>query len=431
MKIKIKKSKMFVFCFLILFFLLFFSDLSAQTQWTKYAANPVITKGPASWDIIAIGQPTVLFENDTIKMWYAGVGADMKARICYAISTDGINWIKHSNPVLDVGGLGEWDRGWLDTPEIVRDNTGYKLYYYGDTVQQFAAINSAIGLASSSDGINWTKNPNNPVFTKGNTTDWDGSWVESPAVIYDISSGMYRMWFNGVDTNTWKVLIGVATSFDGVNWIKHTGNPVLSASTWGGYDDMWLGTPAVLHDNNGYEMWYASTSSNSYNLNTQAFDTVNICYATSLDGYSWIKYFSNPLFNTFTLPYDSLLDTGGPWAPDVIYDAGTCTYKMWFETYNGFMFATAPKVNTFDAYRYNLDNLSIYPNPFSFSTTIKAKNLDNATIEVYDNLARLVWQRNVKNENEIEFFKEDLKSGLYYIHIINNNSLLFGKMIIE
>jgi len=240
-------TKLFcVLCDILFCVMLLVSTASAQVQWTKYASNPVITPGPASWDIIAIGQPTALLENDTIKMWYAGVGTDMKARICYAWSLDGFNWIKHANPVMDVGAAGSWDSGWLDTPEIVRDNTGYKLYYYGDTAQQNAAISSAIGLAYSPDGINWTREASNPVFIKGTFGDWDGTWVESPTIVWDSISGLYSMWYNGVDTATWKVLIGLATSSDGVSWTRYAGNPVLNTGAWGSCDDIWLGTPALL-----------------------------------------------------------------------------------------------------------------------------------------------------------------------------------------
>lgn len=366
-------TKLFcVSCDILFCVMLLVSTASAQVQWTKYASNPVITLGPASWDIIAIGQPTALLENDTIKMWYAGVGTDMKARICYAWSLDGFNWIKHANPVLDVGAAGSWDSGWLDTPEIVRDNTGYKLYYYGDTAQQNAAISSAIGLAYSPDGINWTREASNPVFIKGTFGDWDGTWVESPAIVWDSISGLYSMWYNGVDTATWKVLIGLATSSDGVSWTRYAGNPVLNTGAWGSYDDMWLGTPALLKIGGQYQLWYSGTRAASYNVALQRFDTISICYASSSDGISWNKSSSNPLFNTFTAPYDSLVDTGGPWGPDVVYLEGTETYMMWYESFGGFGLATAPVDHTRLNERQET-SLLMFPNPASDRVTVGAE----------------------------------------------------------
>ncbi|MDD3686243.1 MAG: hypothetical protein PHE56_05690 [Bacteroidales bacterium] len=52
-------------------------------------------------------------------MWYPGVGNDGKARLCYATSLDGIEWTKYS-VVMDFGSDGEWDRGWIDTPNVVK-----------------------------------------------------------------------------------------------------------------------------------------------------------------------------------------------------------------------------------------------------------------------------------------------------------------------
>jgi len=407
-------------------------NIYSQTQWTKYAGNPVLVKGPDAWDAIGIGQPTVLWENDTIKMWYIGVGADFKGRLCYAYSLDGINWVKHNNIVMDVGGAGAWDRGWLDTPEIVRDSSGYKLYYYGDTAWQFSAINSAIGVAYSTDGINWTKEASNPIFTKGTTGEWDDTWVESPAVIFDYNiNGPYKMWYNGMDTTTWRVQIGLATSMDGITWVKHTGNPVLSNGNWGTYDDMWLGTPAVLYDGNAFEMWYSSTAASSYNVNTQAFDTVGICYATSTDGINWVKHPLNPVFNTFTAPYDSLLDSKGPWAADVVFNPNTQTYMLWFEAAGGFMLATAPKDNVTIADKIHSESVNIYPNPASeyfIFENMKDNLVKACQIIVYDVLGREVAREPV-TEKITRIETSYWPSGVYILNWINNNTIISRKLI--
>lgn len=407
-----------------------------QTNWTKYNNNPVLVKGPDNFDLIAIGQPTILFENDTIKMWYAGVGTDMKSRICFAYSTDGINWIKHNQPVINVGNSGTWDCGWLDTPEIVKDNTGYKLYYYGDTVQQFSGISSAIGVAFSTDGINWTKYSGNPIFTKGNIGDWDGTWVESPAINFDSNTGEYKMWYNGVDTATWKINIGLATSNDGINWTKYANNPVVTTGNWGTYDDMWLGTPTILKIDNYYEMWYAATASNSYNYSTSSFDTVSICYTTSIDGISWTKHFNNPLFNTYTLPYDSLVDRGGPWAPCVIYNHNTNNYMMWYEAHGGnanytFSLATAPRTNT-SITENNQTDYNVFPNPMSSSATIRTiKIFENATLQMFNSIGQCVLLIERVNGKEIEINKGNLKSGVYLLLIRNAENNLTTKLLIE
>jgi len=405
----------------------------SQTQWTKYANNAVLTKGPEKWDNVAIGQPTCLFENDTIKMWYAGVGSDMKARICYAYSIDGIMWTKNPEPVMDVGEPGEWDRGWLDTPEIIKDESGYKLFYYGDTVWQFSAISSAMGLAYSDDGINWTREATNPVFTKGNPGDWDGTWVESPAVLYDHETGKYSMWYNGMDTNSWKVQIGLATSDDGINWSRYSGNPVITNGSSGSYDDIWLGTPAVLYKYDHYEMWYAATSSASYNPVLAKFDTVSICFAISYDGISWDKNTANPLFNTFTPPYDSLIDEGGPWAPDAIFDDNSNEYKMWYEAVGGLSLATAPNTNAaIDDQILSNKDLIVYPNPFENILNIRSsQSFNNASIMVFNPLGSCVFIKNEVNGNEIRLKIGGFTAGIYFIFIQEGNNFYKSTVIVK
>lgn len=426
-----KKSalKLFAAFFLFQFFL---PEIRAQVEWTKYTGNPVIAKGPDVFDINAIGQPTVLLENDTFRMWYAGVGNDWKARICYAYSTDGINWVKHTGAVIDVGGPGEWDRGWLDTPEIVKDNTGYKLYYYGDTLWQPAAINSSMGVAFSSDGINWVKYAGNPVLTKGNYGDWDGTWVESPAVLFDSVSNQYKMWYNGVDTLTWKIQIGLATSGDGINWVKYAGNPVLTTGNWGMYDDIWLGTPAVIKKGNYFEMWYSSACTNSYNPFTQSFDTLGICFAYSTDGIIWVKHSENPLFNTFTVPYDTLVDSGGPWAADVVFVPSQNSYMMWFETISGLSLATATVTSSEIIYYTHLKEVYVYPNPFTDNTYITtAKPLTGACLTVYSSLGKIVFTRHNINGNQIYFNRGSLQPGVYLFVLRESAGCISGRFVVR
>lgn len=431
-----KSYNQYQFLTILVLIIIMKTSLFAQTQWVKHPGNPVLDKGPASWDILAIGQPTVLYENDTIKMWYGGVGSDWKSRICYAWSLDGINWTKHSNPVMDVGGPGEWDRGWLDTPEILKDGSGYKMLYYGDTAWQSSEINSSIGIAYSLDGINWTKEVSNPVFVKGNPGDWDGTWVESPALFYDSIAGLYKMWYNGVDTSTWKIQIGLATSANAVTWTRHPSNPVLSNNYWGVYDDMWMGTPAVLHNGNHFELWYSSTSASSFNTGTMSFDTVNICFATSADGISWIKHASNPLFNTYTAPHNPSIDKGGPWAPDVIFIPATDTYMMFFEAEGGtsdytISLATAQKDTLSQILEKNSIRATVFPNPFSTSTYVSFhREMKNATLSIIDTPGKIVrTYRNVCG-SAFEIAKENIGAGIYLLIVEECGQILYRSRII-
>ena len=59
-------------CIVMLIGILTGSSL-AQTEWTKYAGNPVLDVGPAgSWDSYEVLKPNILFDGNEYKMWYSG-----------------------------------------------------------------------------------------------------------------------------------------------------------------------------------------------------------------------------------------------------------------------------------------------------------------------------------------------------------------------
>ena len=92
--------------FHILFFccLIFEQNISAQTTWVKHP-SPVLERSATfpDWKGLATGDPFVMLDNDTLKMWYAGVGWVSAfddcphVRIGYAWSLDGINWNEYAN----------------------------------------------------------------------------------------------------------------------------------------------------------------------------------------------------------------------------------------------------------------------------------------------------------------------------------------------
>jgi len=242
------------------------------------------------------------------------------------------------------------------------------------------------------------------------------------------------MWYNGVDTATWKLQIGLATSSDGILWTRHAANPVVTVGNWGDYDDIWLGTPAVIRKSGIYEMWYSSASTQSYNVVTEKFDTVGLCFAYSTDGINWTKHANNPLFNTYTAPYDSVIDDGGPWAADVIYDINNDEYKMWFETFNGFSLATAPNINIGIESKQELNNnLTAYPNPSSSIVTIEFDNPthEKHTINIYNYIGECVKSINNIYSNKLVVKMENLSDGMYFIELRNNQEIIAIEKIIK
>lgn len=187
----------------------FFDDFN-DGIWTKYESNPVITR-TERWEERAVCEPSVLFENGIFKMWYMGCrqSSGHDASLGYATSKDGFVWKKYpGNPILS------------DPKEAIIRTTVIK---HKNTYYLFASNyswNDAAGVISrwtSKDGLTWTDK-----VAVLHPTKEEGQH-DNTAVIVD-DDGTWRMIFA---TNGRGGPMGYAYSSNGINWTKHPGNPVL------------------------------------------------------------------------------------------------------------------------------------------------------------------------------------------------------------
>jgi hypothetical protein len=235
-------------------------------SWTKHNSNPVLEKGPpGSWDDSDIVQPVVIKDDPLFKMWYLGTDGS-KGRVGYATSTDGANWTKYAgNPVMDVGPAGSFESINVVPQSMHFDGTTYHLTYFG-----YPGLR--IGYATSSDGINWTKNANNPVFAAHNHD-----------LVYDGS--IYNLWYEDGKT------ISYATSTDYSKWTKYDYNPVLAIP--GKYPAQ----PKVLFDGEYYRMWYVDVDALNIKLATSK------AYQHELGAYSYVGLLTSvPIYTQHIKP---------------------------------------------------------------------------------------------------------------------------------
>ena len=384
--------------------LLFFScqNTQAQISWTKYNQNPVYGWG---------SQPSVIFENDTFKMWFAYGIVDnippdsLKIVVGYATSTDGINWTDYSaNPVFDAESDSSWDSRVHDTPFVLHDSSGYKMWYTGSDHIGYPWADSlvmVIGYATSPDGINWTKYPD-PVLTKGPSGSWERLWLESPSVIYE--NGEYKMWYTGESTETGSSLsqVGYATSPDGINWTKYPGNPVLEVDQT---NDYIVGISSVVKVDSTYFMFYnGATQADAIDGKLDSA-TVNLAYSD--DGINWTKYYANPLMTPVYPGIDG--DTIKPWAPAVVFKNDT--FYMWYE---GICLATSPLTFTNITNRKQKNDIYLYPNPVTNTFIIKQNNLSE--VAIYSLQGVLLRKIPVASSaNPIKIDVSDLPKGVYIV----------------
>ena len=227
-------------------------------NWIKNSNNPILDVSyGTSWDSLGVETATVIYDslapvNQRYKMWYSGQYFDsIRYDIGYAYSADGINWVKHPNPVLTVGNNISWEGGFIEGPSVIHELGIYKMWYAA-----YSLINGKvnIGYATSSDGINWQKHLSNPILSVS-ANAWDSIYVQDPEV--KKINNLYYMWYGGADRyDNYGQQTGLATSVDGINWQKSIFNPVLSKGLHGSWDANTASFPAVILDNDTLKMWY-------------------------------------------------------------------------------------------------------------------------------------------------------------------------------
>ncbi len=232
-------------------------------------------------------------------------GLGSRFQIGLATSTDGITWTKAaSNPILPYGQPGSFDADHVDYPSVIYHNNKYWMWYTG-----WSSGVRQIGLATSLDGVNWTKYSGNPVLTVGPISAWDAQGAAVPCVIYD---GKFKMWYHG--KGLYPQAAGYAESVDGINWQKHAGNPVLVPLP-GSWESNVIGINSVEKVGGIYQMWYGGNDGS----------TTRFGYAISGDGVRWERFGGNPILSPGT---GSAWDSGPLGGFFVLRESNA--YKMWY-----------------------------------------------------------------------------------------------------
>jgi predicted GH43/DUF377 family glycosyl hydrolase len=147
--------------------------------------------------------------------------------------------------VLDLGNQGDYDDKSIESPIVIKMGPGsFVMWYRGQT---FSDQIGRIMRATSSDGLKWTKT--GVVLLP--TETYEGNKPDPMSVIYE--NGIFKMWYGG---EGYGGCACYATSPDGINWTKYTGNPVLR-KTSGSWDNEGAGGQhTVIKIGDKYYMYY-------------------------------------------------------------------------------------------------------------------------------------------------------------------------------
>ncbi len=218
---------------------------SVSPEW-ELLPGPVLTRGPeGEWDSVDVLNPSIVQHERLYYNLYSGYDGHTW-HTGLATSTDGIAWTKRGK-VLSPEPL-TWEGGYIAANGSVLRFGGEFLYWYqaGDPPR--------IGLANSRDALNWVKRPT-PVLETGPRGSWDERGVADPYVIE--AGGKLYLYYLGQDRAR-RQRLGVAVSADGIAWTKLRSNPILEIGEPGAFDETGLGEPAVWAFGGRYWMLYTA-----------------------------------------------------------------------------------------------------------------------------------------------------------------------------
>lgn len=153
-----------------------YATATNETTWTPLA-NPVFSYGsPGSWDDDKVFYPRVLHNGQSFEMFYVGERSDGRSQFGYAMSVDGLSWTRSpENPVLRRGPM-TWDAQDFYALEILLHQGMYHMWYGGTSV--FGAIQWRGGYAVSPKGMAVSVSPQS--LNVGDSV-WVRARVDSPA----------------------------------------------------------------------------------------------------------------------------------------------------------------------------------------------------------------------------------------------------------
>jgi hypothetical protein len=167
---------------------------NSNSTWNRgsYGPGDVIYNPSGSDTIVDPVDKASVWANKYV-MYYDGTGGSFEA-LGLAVSNDGVNWQGYNGGVSPVfagsGVAGSWDSIYATRATVVRvSDSSFAMWYSGGQT----SMDAGIGFATSTDGINWVRDADNPIFAATDGIAWRNVRTYTPMVIDD------QMWFTGKD----------------------------------------------------------------------------------------------------------------------------------------------------------------------------------------------------------------------------------------
>ena len=272
-----------------------------QGGWEKYESPVFGDETTAS-----VFDPFVVMIEDRYRLF---VSERKNSGIICTDSTDGTEWEKWK-VALEAGNKGSWEER-VNRASVCKIDGKWLMWYTGQSRN-----NSAIGIATSDDGIRFTRMQQKPILVP--SEPYEKGSVMNPCVLWDKDEEIFKMWYAAGEQFEPDVLC-YAESKDGINWERYANNPILEKSNEK-YDQCKVGGCDILKENDRYYMFY---------IGYQNVDTARVCMAESNDGiHNWVRSMDNPVIS----PEKKSWDADAVYKPTVVLNKQKNKLLMW---YNG------------------------------------------------------------------------------------------------
>lgn len=178
------------------------SDNWQLGPFERYEGNPILTPQGNSWEAKDVFNPAAWSDGETIYMLYraedsTGVGIwNGTSRVGLAKSSDGINFTREPDPVYEP--VDEWELpGGAEDPRVAKIEDRFYMTYTA-----YDGETARLALASSTDLETW--NRHGLILP-------DMGWTKAGAIVPQKINDRYWMYYG--DTNIW-----IAWSEDLINW---------------------------------------------------------------------------------------------------------------------------------------------------------------------------------------------------------------------
>jgi predicted GH43/DUF377 family glycosyl hydrolase len=196
-----------------------------------------------------------MWNGTLFSMYYRGRGPRFEnGAIGLATSTDGITWSKYAdNPILVPSAI---DARYMSNPAVVETSSLWGMWYVGRSASDPSTSQILRVLyATSFDGVHWSKNlPGVALQPSPSLSAWDSGSVYSPTVFFD--GTLYGMWYAALNQTFLVPSIGFANSKNGAAWTKFSGNPVLTPGSLGSWDALGVQDPSIVLGGGGFMLYY-------------------------------------------------------------------------------------------------------------------------------------------------------------------------------